>query len=85
MKQVSQTPPCMVLTAPGIPTAADAAKLLRRALSARGESPWAAAEIELFPGQRESLLLARPAREERMYISASALSVLSAYFDMEDY
>ena len=77
--------PCLALVAPGVPAAADAALLVRQALTQRGELPWPAAEIEVFPGQGESLLLARPAEEERMYISTAALGFLTAYFDMEGY
>lgn len=85
MKTANPTDRCMAFTAPGIPTAEDAVRLLRREFAARGLPRWPAAEIEVFPGGRESLLLARPAGEYRMYISAGALTVLSAYFDMESY
>ena len=85
MKTGNQAKRCMALVAPGIPTAEDAARLLRRELRQRGQRPWPAAEIEVFPGQGESLLLARPAEEERMYISTAALGFLTAYFDMEGY
>lgn len=85
METDMQNSSCLVLVAPGTPTAADAARLLRRELHRRGQTPWPAAEIEVFPGAGESLLLARPARETRMYISTAALDVLTAYFDMEGY
>ena len=85
MKSGNQAKRCMALVAPGIPTAEDAAKLLRRELRERGQRPWPAAEIEVFPGNGESLLLARPAAEERIYISAAALDILSAYFDIDGY
>ena len=85
MKTANPTDRCMAFTAPGIPTAEDAVRLLRREFAARGLPRWPAAEIEVFPGGRESLLLARPARETRMYISATALAFLSAQFDTEGY
>ena len=85
METNEQANPCLALIARDIPTAEEAAVLLHRALSARGCPPWPAAEIEVFPGRGESLLLARPAREQRMYISTVALGVLAGYFDMEGY
>lgn len=85
MKTDKQTTPFLALVVPGTPSPEEAAKLLRREFSTRGQFPWSAAEIEVFPGRRESLLLARPAREQRMYISTVALGVLAGYFDMEGY
>lgn len=85
MKTNNLTARCLAFTVPGIPTAGDAAKLLRRELTARGAPLWPAAEIEVFPGSRESLLLARPATDTRIYISSGAVAVLSAYFDRESY
>jgi len=85
MKTEKNTDSCLALIAPGTLSAADAAALVRRELTARGRRPWPAAEIEVYPGRGECLLLARPARETQMYISATALAVLSAHFDTEGY
>ena len=54
----------------------EAEKLVRRELRNRGEEPWPAMEIELFPGGEASLLIARRRDTPRIYISAAALSVL---------
>ena len=76
--------PCLALVAPGVPAAADAALLVRQALTQRGELPWPAAEIEVYPGGSESLILAHPAAREQIYISAGAVQFLAAYFDIEE-
>ncbi len=57
----------------------EAALLVRRALRERGEPPWGAMEIELYPGREGSLILARRAAE-RVYIAAWALRFLSGRF-----
>lgn len=85
MSKEMQISRCLALITPDTPSAADAAALVRRELTARGRRPWPAAEIEVYPGRGECLLLARPARETRMYISATALAFLSAQFDTEGY
>ncbi|MBE6968879.1 MAG: hypothetical protein E7442_01995 [Ruminococcaceae bacterium] len=54
----------------------EAEELVRRELRRRGEKPWPAMEIELFPGGEASLLIARCRIRQRIYISAAALSVV---------
>lgn len=76
---------CLALVTPGTPGAEEAGRLVRRALTDRGEALWPAAEIEVYPGGTESLILAHPAPEERVYISAGAVQILAAYFGMEEY
>lgn len=85
MDTITANTKCLALVTPGTPGAEEAGRLVRRALTDRGETPWPAAEIEVYPGVGESLILAHPAAGERVYISAGAMRVLATYFGMEDY
>ncbi|MBQ2896409.1 MAG: hypothetical protein IJE26_06840 [Oscillospiraceae bacterium] len=54
----------------------EAERLVRETLAKRGEQPWEAMELELFPGSGGGLLIARRCWRQRSYISLTALSVL---------
>ena len=66
----------LALIAPPRLSQNEAEALVRRELQARGEPPWNHMEIELFPGEGTSLLIARRREKARIYISAAALSLL---------
>lgn len=55
----------------------EALRLVRQSLRGQGETPWRFMELEIFSGTGGSLVIARPRREERLYISVSALQVLA--------
>ena len=55
----------------------EAAEIVRRSLAERGLSPWPAMEIELYPGSGGCLLIARPAKGEKVYITKFALRWLT--------
>ncbi len=57
----------------------EAAEIVRRSLAERGLSPWPAMEIELYPGSGGCLLIARPARGEKIYMTAFALRWLAEH------
>ena len=63
----------VALRVPGRVSDRAAEALIRSRTEAAG---WGALEIRLFPGARETLLLARPA--EGVYISKAALRLLDA-------
>lgn len=70
---------CVALRLPGCPKRSEAEAAVRRALGAhRG----IVMEIELFPGRRESLVLAHPAGEE-VYITKNALCCLAMLYGEE--
>lgn len=66
----------LALIAPPHLSRSEAEALVRRELRARGEEPWPRMEIELFSGERTSLLIARRRETRCIYISAAALGVL---------
>jgi len=68
--------PYLALIVPGGLSGREAKELVRRELRNRGEVPWEAMEMELFPGAGNSLLIARRRDKTRVYISAAALMVL---------
>ena len=70
---------CVAILTPGTPDAAQAAAQVRRRLEAEGEAPWEAMEIEVYPGNGHSLVIARPAAEG-VYISAWAARYLADRF-----
>jgi len=69
-------PRFVALTAAGEPTPEQAEALIRAALAERGEAPWDAMEIDLYPGSGSSLILARPAAGTRVYIADWAMRFL---------
>lgn len=66
----------VALTVKGEPTPKQAEAMIRTALRKRGKRPWQAMEIDLYPGGRGSLILARPSEWARVYISDWALRFL---------
>jgi hypothetical protein len=65
------------MTVAGDPTPEQAETLVRAVLSLRGEPVWSSMQIDLFPGSGQSLILARPGDETRVYIADWALRFLS--------
>ena len=63
----------LALRIAGQPEAAEAETLVRAALG--GRRSWGTLEIELFPGRKETLVLARPA--SGIYIKKDALAYLA--------
>ena len=83
MATENNAPTCLALIAPGVPTASDAAALIRQRLGANLLRP--GLEVEIIPGLKESLILVHPPRGEKIYISAAAAAFLAGYFDREGY
>jgi len=59
---------CVALELSWEPSASQAEDLVRTALLRQGEAPWSGMTIELLPGTKGSLLIARPAAETHVYI-----------------
>ena len=74
MQNKTENERALALRVPGHPDLSDAKRLVFAAL---GEADWGALEIEIIAGQKESLLLARPARG--VYLSREALLRLAAH------
>ena len=74
MQKNAKSEQALALRVPGHPDLSDAKRLVFAAL---GEADWGALEIEIIAGQKESLLLARPA--SGVYISREALLRLAAH------
>ena len=83
MEQLAAGGNWVALVAPGLPEAAEAERFVRRALTAAGERPWAAMEIEVYPGAEDSLVIARPVRGERVYIISGAARLLAERYGGE--
>ena len=69
----------LALIVPGQLSQKEAKAMVHRELRKRGEPLWAAMEIEVYPGEGSSLLIARPRETQHIYISAAALRVLIAH------
>jgi hypothetical protein len=70
-------PRCVALTVAGEPTPEQAETLVRAALSIRGEPVWGSMQIDLFPGNGGSLILARPGEAMKVYIADWAMRFLA--------
>ena len=76
MEIICATAASAALVVPGEPDMRSAAALVRRALAERGLSPWPRTELELFPGEGGSLILARPAPDVSVAVADYALPFL---------
>ena len=71
-----ETVPALALLAGEHVTQEEAAGLVRESLKRQGKEVWRDMEVELYPGEGESLVIARRRAEVRMYISDFALRFL---------
>ena len=68
MDQSMVGPEYVALVASRAPSKGEAARLVRRELAERGEKPWETMEIEVYPGQKGALIIARPSPAAQIYI-----------------